>query len=66
MLHGREGEAFEAVVTDEDERGVRIQLCGLPIVARVVAHKVEPGDRLRVTLVAANPSRRTLAFKRLT
>lgn len=66
MLKGREGEAFEAVVTDEDERGVRIQLCGLPIVARVVAHKVEPGDRLRVTLVAADPGRRTLTFQRLT
>jgi len=66
MLKGREGERFEAVVTDEDERGVRIQLCGLPIVARVVAHKVEPGDRLRVTLVAADPAKRTLSFQRLT
>ena len=43
MLRAK-GEVFEAVVPDEDERGVRIQLCGLPIVARVVAHKVEPGD----------------------
>lgn len=66
MLRGREGEAFEAVVTDEDERGVRIQLCGLPVVARVVAHKVEPGDRLRVTLVAADPANRSLTFQRLT
>lgn len=64
MLKGREGEAFEAVVTDEDERGVRIQLCGLPVVARVVAHKVEPGDRLRVTLVGADPAKRTLSFQR--
>ncbi len=66
MLRGREGEAFEAVVTDEDERGVRIQLCGLPVVARVVAHKVEPGDRLRVTLVAADLANRSLTFQRLT
>ena len=66
MLKGREGEAFEAVVTDEDERGVRIQLCDLPIVARVVAHRVEPGDRLRVTLVAADTAKRTLSFQRLT
>ena len=65
MLKGREGEAFEAVVTDEDERGVRIQLCGLPIVARVVAHKVEPGERLRVTLIAADPAKRTLSFQRV-
>lgn len=65
MLKGREGQAFGAVVTDEDERGVRIQLCGLPIVARVVAHKVEPGERLRVTLVAADPAKRTLSFQRV-
>jgi exoribonuclease R len=66
MLKGREGEAFEAVVTDEDERGVRIQLCELPVVARVIAHKVEPGERLRVTLVAADPGKRSLTFRRLT
>ena len=66
MLRGREGEVFDAVVTDEDERGVRIQLRDLPIVARVVAHKVEPGSRLRVTLAGADPATRTLAFKRLT
>ena len=62
MLQGREGEAFEAVVTDEDERGVRIQLCELPIVARVVAHRVEPGDTLRVTLVAADPGQAHAVF----
>lgn len=66
MLAGRAGEVFEAVVTDEDERGVRIQLCDLPIVARVVAHKVEPGSRLRVTLVSTDAATRTLEFKRLT
>jgi len=66
MLAGRAGEVFDAVVTDEDERGVRIQLRDLPIVARVVAHKVEPGTRLRVTLLAADPVTRGLTFKRLT
>ena len=65
MLEGSEGETFEAVVTDEDERGVRIQLCDLPVVARVVAHKVEPGERLRVRLAAADPVRRTLSFQRV-
>ena len=30
MLQGREGEVFAAVVTDEDERGVRMQLRDLP------------------------------------
>ena len=66
MLDGREGEVFDAMVTDEDERGVRIQLCAVPVVARVVAHKVEPGDRLRVRLVEADPVQRRLAFARFT
>ncbi len=66
MLRGREGEVFDAVVTDEDERGVRIQLVDMPVVARVVAHKVEPGDALRVRLEAADPVARTLSFQRVT
>lgn len=66
MLRGREGQVFEAVVTDQDERGVRIHLCAMPVVARVVAHKVEPGDRLRVKLIEADPVKRKLTFARLT
>ena len=65
-LAGREGETFDAIVTDEDERGVRIQLETEPVVARVVAHKVEPGTRLRVRLTAADPVARTLVFQRVT
>ena len=37
MLESRIGETFEAVVTDLDERGARIQLRALPVVARVAA-----------------------------
>ncbi len=65
MLQGREGEIFEAVVTDLDERGARIQLRDLPIVARVVAHHVDPGDTLRVKLLAADPATRRLSFQRM-
>ena len=36
VLQGREGEVFDAVVTDEDDRGVRIQVCEPATVARVV------------------------------
>ena len=65
MLAGREGEAFDAMVTDLGENGARIQLCGLPVVARVPAHRVIPGDCIRVRLDAADPLRRTLTFARL-
>jgi len=65
MLSGREGEVFDAVVTDLGEQGARIQLCELPVVARVAAHGVVPGARIRVGLDEADTIRRTLRFKRL-
>lgn len=65
MLQGREGEVFAAVVTDIDERGVRMQLCGVPVVARIEAHRVEPGDAMQVRLVAADPARRSVRFERV-
>jgi len=61
MLHGREGEAFEAVVTDTDGKSARIQLCHEPVVARIGGPS-EPGTRLRVTLAAADAEKRTLRF----
>jgi exoribonuclease R len=63
MLDGREGETFQAVATDVDHRGVRIQLCGLPVVARLSASGVKAGESLRVALVEADPPRRTIAFR---
>lgn len=62
MLQGSVGQAFAAVVTDLDERGARIQLCDAPVVARVAASGVAPGDRLNVTLTAADPARRAISF----
>jgi exoribonuclease R len=62
MLHGREGRTFPAVVTDIDERGARMQLCKLPVVARVVAEGARPGDELMVKLVSADAERRELRF----
>lgn len=65
LLSGREGEGFDAVVTDLAENGARIQLCGAPVVARVVAHGVQPGDTIRVRLTGADTIRRQLRFERL-
>jgi exoribonuclease R len=62
MLRGREGEVFAAVVTDIDERGARVQLREAPIVARVDARGVAPGDALRVRLAATDPARRIVRF----
>ncbi len=65
MLTGQIGQNFDAVVTDIDQRGARIQLTDRPVVARVDTHNVEPGDPLRVKLVGADPDTRTIAFERV-
>jgi exoribonuclease R len=65
ILKGHEGESFDAVVVDDDEDGTRIQLLDVAVVAKVKAHGVEPGDRLRVKLVAADVDKRTVQFERV-
>lgn len=65
VLHGREGEVFDAVITDEDDRGARIQVCDPAIVTRVVARRVDPGDDIQVKLVNADPAERRVDFERV-
>jgi exoribonuclease R len=65
VLRGREGEIFDAVVTDEDDRGARIQVCEPAIMARVVARRVDPGDEIRVKLVGVDPTSRSIEFERV-
>jgi exoribonuclease R len=62
LLTARIGERFAAVVTDVDERGARIQLCEVPVVARLAADGLQPGDSIAVALAAADPLARTLDF----
>jgi exoribonuclease R len=64
MLQGSEGTAYEAVVTDADEHGLRIQLCELPVVARVRGQSSKPGDRIRVRLTSADPLKHIVNFER--
>ncbi len=63
LLQSRVGDSFTAVVTDVDERGARIQLRDLPVVARLNVN-AEPGDALDVRLTAADPATRTITFVR--
>jgi exoribonuclease R len=64
-LSGHEGSTFTAVVTDVDDRGARIQLCDIAVVARVASRTVEPGDGIRVKLVAADVAARQVRFERV-
>jgi exoribonuclease R len=65
LLSAQTQRTFEAVVTDVDDRGARIQLCKLPVVSRVDAHHVEPGSDLRVRLVSADIPARVAKFERV-
>ena len=64
MLQPRLGQVFSAVVTDIDERGARMQLCELPVIARVDAAGLEAGDEISVRLDVVDPARRELRFAR--
>lgn len=62
MLHGREGEVFGAIVTDAEGASARIQLEGLPVIARVKAADARPGQTFPVRLEESDPATRQLSF----
>lgn len=62
VLKDRIGETFAAVVTDVDQRGPRIHLCGLPVVSRLKDADVEAGASIKVRLDEADPETRKIAF----
>jgi exoribonuclease R len=65
LLSAQAQRTFEAVVTDVDDRGARIQLCQLPVVSRVDAHRVGPGDDVRVRVVSTDIPARAAKFERV-
>ena len=62
VLKDRIGETFTAVVTDVDQRGPRIQLCGLPVVSRLKEAELAAGEAIKVRLDEADPETRRIAF----
>lgn len=62
LLSHREGELFSAVVIDTDERGSRIQLRDVPVVARIIAKGLVPGSALDVRLAGIDTAHRLLRF----
>ena len=65
VLKGCEGSHFDAVVTDVDERGARIHLVNLAVVARVDGQGALPGDKIKVELVSADVALRQIRFQRI-
>ena len=65
MLEGSEGSRLNAVVTDIDERGARIQLSDPPAIARVEPEGSLPGDSITVELVSVDIAHRQVKFQRV-
>ncbi len=65
LLQARVGDVFDAVVTDEDDRGARIQICDPAVVTRTVARRVDPGDDIRVKLIAVDVDERSIEVERV-
>ncbi len=57
LLAGREGDVFDGLIVDEDRHGPMMQITDPAILARVRAARVNPGDEIRVRLVAADVGR---------
>jgi exoribonuclease R len=65
VLRGREGEVFDAVVVDEGEWGVEVQIPEPAVLVRIAAKGVDPGDDVGVRLVAADVDGRRVEFERV-
>jgi exoribonuclease R len=65
VLSGREGELFDAVVVDETDQGVEIQLREPAALARLMARHVDPGDDVRVRLIRVDVERAEVEFERV-
>jgi exoribonuclease R len=62
LLAGREGEVFAATVVDADDRGAHVQLRDYPVVVRVAAPGVVPGEALDIQLTAVDTTKRITRF----
>jgi exoribonuclease R len=65
LLSAQTQRTLTAVVTDVDDRGARFQLCDLPVVARLDARHLSPGDDLRVRVVSTDIPSRSAKFERV-
>ncbi len=64
-MEDRVGEAFEARVTDVDERGARVQLCTEPVVTRIAQDGLIPGNALSLRLIEVSAQQRLARFEQL-
>ena len=61
-LQSRVGQTFNGQVTDIDQRGARVQLCGEAIIVRVPLATPSIGDSVHLKLVGSDPVQRRTQF----
>ena len=62
LLADHVGTHYRAIVTAADDRGAQVQLCDLPVIVRVSARALVPGQEVGVTLTAVDQALRTTSF----
>jgi exoribonuclease R len=62
MLEGEVGKTFPAMVVEADLRHARIQLRDLPVLTRIVARGLTPGDSIDARLIAVDRAQRKIDF----
>lgn len=65
VLAGHEGDLFEAVVLDEADDGVEVQIADPPVIATLNARRVDPGDTIQVRLTKVDVEARHIEFQRV-
>ena len=64
-LAGHEGNIFDAVVVDEGDWGVEVQIADPAVLTRLSARRVDPGDEVTVRLVSVDLDRFEVEFERV-
>jgi exoribonuclease R len=65
VLAGREGDTFPAVVLDEGDWGVEFEIAEPAVIGRVHAHRIDPGDEIRVRVVSVDVVAAEVVFERV-
>lgn len=65
VLSGHLGQVFDATVIDEGDGDVEVQITDPPVIARVVARRVDPGDVIQVRVAAVDVDARRVDLERV-
>jgi exoribonuclease R len=65
VLAGQEGRDFPAIVIDEGDWGIEFQIADPAVVGRVPAHRVDPGDEIRVRVVSVDVVAAEVVYERV-